>query len=214
MSTLLNYGNNIYTRPDTIRKICINSKSISFIKEVKRHALTICRNEISESYINKTCKTFTNGYVYIRENNILGFILWKLQIHKQDEQKNTELLPSKSLFIQLLCAEKTGTDFGYSMLSDVETYCVNTSIPTMSLEPGNTKLETYYHEYGFKLLCRYPKKIMTKPILELLTIPQNRAKTRKIRQNTLTTHDRQLIQYLSENGSKLEADINYTLFNT
>jgi hypothetical protein len=212
MDTLLNYKTNIYTRPENIKKIFITPKNVAFVRELKRNALTTCRGEISESYIKRTCKTFTHGFVYVRENKILGFILWKIDTAEPDAQINTDMMPSKQVFIQLICSEKTGTDFGYVMLSDVESYCVNNTIPFMCLEPGNGKLEMYYRNFGFMTLSRYPlKTIMCKPVLELLHVSQDRSKTRRRGRGALSTHDMKLITLLHKNGPRLEEELAQTI---
>lgn len=211
MNTLLNYKTNTYTRPDNIKKIFITPKNIPFVRELKRNALQTCREEISESYIKRTCKTFTHGFVYVRETKILGFILWKVDMLEPDAHIDTELMPSKQAFIQLICSEKTGTDFGYSMLSDVESYCVNNTIPVILLEPGNKKLEAYYHSFGFMTLSRYPIRTMCKPVLELLHVSQDRSKTRRKGRGTLSAHDAKVIAFLHENGLRLEEEIAQTI---
>jgi hypothetical protein len=211
---LQNYDTDIYTAPNKIKKIFINPAQLHFIKELKRHASEVCRNEISQSYINSTFNKFKNGFMYTIGNQLIGFIIWKIETYNFEEHLNTEHMPTKQLYIQIICAKKTDTNLGYTMLSDVESYCVKNGIPVISLKPVTKKIENYYHTYGFKTYAVLPEVIMTKPVEALLLLNINTSHTRKVgKKSKLNPHDKKLIQYLMDHSSELEEKINYERAN-
>lgn len=214
---LQNYGTDIYTAPDKIKRVLISHSDYRYAKVIKKHAIEVCRNGISQEYVNRVCNNFSNAYIYTVDGQMIGFILWKIKKNDPLEHFKPEYIPTKELYIQLICAKKTGANFGYTMLSDVESYCVKNAIPIMTLEPINAALETYYHNYGFKSDCLMRKGIilMTKPIEALLLSDKNTKHTRKAGRkiHPLEPHDRKIIQYLVDNGTELEEHINYVRVN-
>lgn len=214
---LQNYDKDIYTVPEKIKRILIDKSQYRYTKVIKKYAFNICRNGISQEYVNRVCNNFSNAYIYFVDDQIIGFIIWKLKKNDPLDHLNPTYIPTKELYIQLICAKKTGTNFGYTMLSDVESYCVKNGIPIVSLEPINISLETYYHKYGFitDSIIRGNIIIMTKPIVSLLLPNRNTRYTRKTGRKItlLDPHDRKLIQYLVDSSSELEEKINYIRAN-
>lgn len=211
--SLKDLGGNIYTFPPNIKRMFVDSKQTHMTRKLKAHADEICRNEIPQAYINKAFNKYRYGYVYVKGDEIMGFIIWDLIKKDSINTLNSEMYPSKYIYIHLLCAKKTGTNFGYKMLDDVESYCVKQGIPCIQLHAANMNLETYYKQYGFFTTQKYPEILMWKPIVALLHETNYRTnKTKRRRNNKLSENDKRIITFLSNEGPKLEEGLNYTLF--
>lgn len=205
-------NNNIYTFPSDIKRLFFDSKQCDMTRKLKAHAEEVCRHEISHSYIQKSLNKYRYAYMYVKGDEIIGFILWQSITKDAIHTLNSEMYPSKYVFIHLLCAKKTGTDFGFRMLSDVETYCVKHGIPCMELHAANRNLETYYKQYGFFTTQKYPEIRMWKPIITLLREDPTNYRTNKTRKRKqISDHDKKIIEFLSKEGASLEEGLNYTL---
>jgi hypothetical protein len=213
MSTIQYLGDNIYTFPPNIKRMFFDSKQGHMTRKLKAHADEVCRNEMPQAYINKAFNKYRYGYVYTKGDEIIGFIIWQVMTRDAINTMNSEMYPSKYVFIHLLCAKKTGTDFGFRMLSDVESYCVKNGIACMNLHAANIKLETYYKQFGFFTTQKYPEILMWKPIVTLLREENtNYKKTRKRRNARISEHDKKIIMYLNKEGASLEEGLNYSPF--
>lgn len=188
--------------PEGVKRTFIHSSQIHIVKELKRHVYDTCRGTISQEYINNSCNKFKDGYLYTKGNEIVGIVLWKIITPTAQQLEQNKELPTKYVFIQLLCTGISGERLGYTMLFDVEKYCVSHMIPVIILEPTHKYLEHYYRTVGFRLLSCYPNKMMTKPVERLLT--QSVSKTRRRMRNT---RDKRIIQYLLENGESMEQQL-------
>ena len=200
--------NNIYSKPGTLKRTFFRNTQREFIDEIKRHAYETCREDIGMEYIKNACNKCREGYVYTENAKIIGFIIWRVEHTKPGDVKNVNDFPSKDLYINLLCAEKTDYKLGRTMLFDVETNCINKKIPVIYLEPTSPKLEIYYRSFGYRTLAQLPKKVMTKPMTELL-IKKETTEIIKRRNKTLDAKDKRIIQYLADNGERIEAEILY-----
>jgi hypothetical protein len=207
---IIYYGDNIYTSPDNIIKKTVKPSQTSLVLEMKKHAYSVCRETISENYINNILNPFKsgfkNGFVYLDENNeIIGFIVWTIQ--KQDPIINmttSEPPPraSKYMYILLLCAKPTNTTLGYTMLWDAESYCIENAIPAMRLVPATKSLFPYYQKYGFITGQNLPNLVLYKPIVYLIQTPNLKYKTNKTRKRgrknkPLSENDRKAIEYMN-----------------
>jgi hypothetical protein len=201
---------NIYTSLIGSRRIFINSAQTFYAKKIKQHATDICRHKITQSYINSAINSYKNGYIYIIGDEIIGFVIWKLITLNPQLELSPNPIPTKHLFIQLICAQPTDTTLGYTMLYDVEQYCYQHNIPCMELHTNDIKLEEYYKTYGFYTTQKFPFIMMWKPVLELLTLNPRR-KTRKNSKTNISPHNRRVIEFLRDNGRNLEIGLNYTL---
>jgi hypothetical protein len=177
--------------PEDIQRTLLQSPQIHVIAEMKRHAYETCREAISQEYIHKSLKTCKNGYLYTKGNEIIGFVIWKIVTPTKLDLEMNDKLPSKYLFVQLVCAKSSGGQFGYTMLFDVEQYCAAHSIPMIILEPIHTTVENYYRSAGFRLLSLFPTKRMTKAV-DIQSVGRR---------------DKRIIKYLVENGESLERQI-------
>ena len=233
-SELKNFGINIYTAPNGLVRRDVVHGNTRLVKELFAHAQTVCRNQISEQYIadvlNPDKKSFSKGYVYSIDDEILGFVVWTIQyldkLKKPRIYKTKDYnppIPSKVLFIDLICAKGTGTTLGYKMIDDIENFCINNAIPCINLEPSDDDLIPYYEKIGFSRLSLYNSQ-MTKPIIQLIQNTSTNykiSKTRKLKYQTrkqLSERDKAVLEkYLidipkiSENIKNIE---NIMLLNT
>ena len=195
--------------PEDIQRTLLQSPQIHVVAEMKRHAYETCREAISQEYIHKSLKTCKNGYLYTKGNEIIGFVIWKIVTPTKLELEMNDKLPSKYLFVQLLCAKSSGGQFGYTMLFDVEQYCAAHNIPMIILEPIHTTVENYYRSAGFRLLSLFPTKRMTKAVESLIapSVKKTRKREKGKEKETLQGRDKRVIQYLVENGESLERQI-------
>lgn len=207
---LKNYGDNIYTSPNGILKRFVKPSQTSLVLEMKNHAYNICRESISETYINNILNPFKsgfkNGFVYTDENDeILGFIVWDIKKQEPNVIMSTTEPPplvSKHMYILLLCAKPTNTTLGYTMLWDAETYCIENAIPSMRLVPATKSLFPYYQKYGFITGQNLPNLVLYKPVLELLKLNPLNYRTNKTRKRgkkykLLSDKDRKAIEYMN-----------------
>jgi hypothetical protein len=224
MSSELKYlGTNIYTAPNGLHRRTVRHGHTSLVKELYAHAQTVCRDQISDQYIadvlNPDKKNFSRGFAYFIDDEIIGFVVWSIKnydklnagrIHMSS--RNIVTGPSKSLFIDLICAKQTGTTLGYTMLNDVENYCIDNAIPFMKLRPADDELIPYYEKYGFTLTSNEYGNIMSKGMVKLIDkMPSNykSGKTRKagrIRPQ-ISERDRLAIQKYLRDADKLSQNI-------
>jgi len=222
-SDLKNFGTNIYTAPNGLVRRTVRSGSMGLIKELYAHAMTVCRNQISEQYIadilNPDNIKFSKGYAYFLKDKLVGFVVWSIKNYDKlnagripMSSRNIVTGPSKSLFIDLICAKETGTTLGYTMLNDVENYCIDNAIPFMKLRPADDELIPYYEKYGFTLTSNEYGNIMSKGMVKLIDkMPSNykSGKTRKAGRirPSISERDRLAIQRYLRNADKLSRNI-------
>jgi hypothetical protein len=222
-SDLKNFGTNIYTAPNGLVRRTVRSGSMGLIKELYAHAMTVCRNQISEQYIadilNPDNIKFSKGYAYFLKDELVGFVVWSIKNYDKlnagripMSSRNIVTGPSKSLFIDLICAKETGTTLGYTMLNDVENYCIDNAIPFMKLRPADDELIPYYEKYGFTLTSNEYGNIMSKGMVKLIDkMPSNykSGKTRKAGRirPSISERDRLAIQRYLRNADKLSRNI-------
>jgi hypothetical protein len=226
MSSELKYlGTNIYTAPNGLHRRTVRHGHTSLVKELYAHAQTVCRNQISEQYIadvlNPDKKNFSKGYAYFLNNELIGFVVWSIKnMDKLNAGKinmtndTTPKGATKILHIDLICAKETGTTLGYTMLYDVENYCIDTAIPIIELDSSDIKLKPYYEKFGFMAVRPTPSYNivhMSKPVIQLLLdTPIKRGKTRRRGQiNKVTERDKKAIQFLVENGPEIAINIEH-----
>lgn len=206
---------NIYTSPDYVRRIYFNKRNRAFVDEIKEHAMNICRKKISQQYINKALRNFSDGYIYVDRNVIIGFIIWN--IIKSENTNNR--YPTKIANILLVCAEKTDTTFGYKMLDDVETYCAKNGISFMTLELAYDELEPYYKKFGFYRtnvpLFNNIKMSKAVNILINANFSKSRRRTQKSkhRYDPISKKDKALIEYYNANYENIEKEMIENLNN-
>jgi hypothetical protein len=209
--------NNIYKRPTSIKRIYFKSSDRHFVDKLKYDASDVCRNELTDEYIKKVLKKFKEGFIYIRDNQIMGFILWEIKNNKDRHVEGVLQKPLsdyKYMYIYLICAKKTNSDFGYIMLDDAEKHCIKKGVILMTLQPLNMELELYYRKYGFLLNTGRPYSddeviYMSKPVTELLNIfnnitPNNRRKTRKASKRLITTEQARVLKNIIDKGDDLD----------
>jgi hypothetical protein len=222
---LKNYGKNIYTAPNGLVRRNVVHGNKPLVKELFAHAQTVCRNQISEQYIadvlNPDKKNFSNGYAYFLKDELVGFVVWTIKnmdtIKPERPRKSNDNTPkgaTKILNIDLLCAKETGTTLGYTMLYDVEIYCIDEAIPFMKLTPAEESLIPYYEKYGFTLTSKEKETIMSKAIVALLkTNPHNykTAKTRKAKYTRpkLSERDKNAIESYLSYATQLSQNIKF-----
>jgi hypothetical protein len=197
----------IYTSPDYVKRIYFNKRNKAFVDEIKEHAMDVCRKKISQQYINRALKIFTDGYVYVNGKMITGFIIWNIIKTESNDQ------PTKILQVLLLCAEKTNTTFGYKILDDIETYAAKNGISFISLELAYNELEPYYKKFGFfrTNVPLFNKIRMSKPVNILLNSNFSRSRRgtqkSKHRYDPIPKKDRALISFYNNNFKDVEAEL-------
>jgi hypothetical protein len=129
-------------------------------KSLKTQASRICRNRISEQYINSVFKKFDFGYWYKDvNNNSIGFCIWK-----EKNELSKEIGSYNYINILLICADQYDLKLGKMMFCDIDTYCKNKNMRLIQLEAANLKLAEVYKDYGFTLERVNPPLIMSKDV--------------------------------------------------
>jgi hypothetical protein len=152
-----------------VSKRRINKKNKRTKLTLEEQAMAICKNELSERYIHNSFSKFDGGYIYydIDEDEILSFCLWKKYDSKHE----------KRLHILLLCAKYPEYALGSTMINDIEQYCFENKLNTLSVSPATDTLVGYYQKVGFIK----DTTDLTLMIKVLAPIPlKRRNKTRKI----------------------------------
>ena len=143
---------NIY--PDNITTKLIQSFNRSIIPVLRKRANEICKLLIGEKYIHSAFNRFKKGYTYTVNDTIIGFSLWK---EKNILYKNDNYI--KSLHIILICGNHKDFKLGKKILFDIESYCLDNNIGTISLEAANDDLVKYYIDNGY-VLSNIPKTLI------------------------------------------------------
>lgn len=151
-----------------ISKRRINIKNKQQKSSLAKQADSICRGRISREYIHTAFQKLSGGFVYYTsdEDTILGICLWKYY------------KPINTLHILLLCSKDPSYTLGKTIVNDVEYYCFENKIPTITLEPATEELFEYYAKLGFQIDVKNPNQM--KKELELMAIHKRNKKTRKI----------------------------------
>lgn len=111
------------TLPDGIKRIVTDgSKKRIHVPELKQHALTICRKKIDPRYINNALKKYTYGYLYVKENNIIGFAIWNVNYEVLDIT-TSEVVEKSYIHVLLICSEKKEYKLGQIIAADIEKLC-------------------------------------------------------------------------------------------
>jgi hypothetical protein len=148
---------NIY--PTDITRKLLNSKERTYISEVRRAAFGVCRTNISESYIHASFNKFKEGFVYIRDNAVMAFCIWKI---KTGLSKTNAYRPH--MVIYLVCSTQQPFNVLDMILYDVEQYCREKGVSIISLEPDNDTLREYYRTKGFAERDYYNPANMVKEV--------------------------------------------------
>jgi hypothetical protein len=122
----------------------------------------LCKDFLTERYIHNAFGKFDSGYIYSREEETIGFCLWK--VYKDN-----------SLHILLLCSRYPNYGLGKTMIQDIEYYCSENKISTISVEPASEILFDYYGKFGFILDEKdHTRMIKTISLLEIRRITKTR----------------------------------------
>jgi hypothetical protein len=151
----------------------INRKNKRTKLSLELQATSICKHQLSEEYIHNSFKKFDGGYVYYDrdEDGILGFCLWK--------KYTNETMPR--LHILLLCSKNANYSLGKTMLEDIEYYCLENKIPSITLNPATDDLYNYYKKYGFRMDIEPKDKGRMIKNIEVIHVARKRHnKTRRI----------------------------------
>ena len=128
--------------PGDMKRILFNeSKRKIFGPQLKRHAMEVCRNKISETYINNAIKQFTHGYLYMKGNEILGFALWEVHIINRESVTTNRPNLESYIDVRLVCSKNKENKLGSIISSDIERYCIKHHIHSIIMEPADSNLE-------------------------------------------------------------------------
>ena len=137
--------NNLFEISDVYRtnisRRRINKKNKKQKKSLELQAEFICRESLRDTFIHNVFQKFSDGYVYYNsdESNILGLCLWKY--YKE----------INNLHILLLCSKDPTYNLGKTILHDVEYYCFENKIKSITVAPADIDLFSYYSKLGFKI---------------------------------------------------------------
>jgi hypothetical protein len=133
----------------------------------------ICKEQLSERYIQNSFSKLDGGYVYYDrdESEIIGFCLWKKYTDPQGPR----------LHILLICTRYPQYSLGKTILDDIEYYCTETKIPRITLNPATEELYDYYQKNGFRMDNDPKDKDRMVKYIERIRISRRRHnKTRRI----------------------------------
>jgi hypothetical protein len=134
---------NIWEVSDTYRmnisRRRINRKQKSLKQSLESQANSLCKDKLTDRYIHNAFSKYDSGYVYYNtdEDEILGFCLWKLY--------------DTRLHILLLCSKYPEYALGKTMINDIEYYCFENKIKSITVAPADIDLFSYYSHLGFKI---------------------------------------------------------------
>lgn len=169
---------NIY--PNNINRTLFLSRDKERYLGLKNQAIQTCRNLISEIYIHSAFNKFKKGYLYKDDNEeIIGFCLWKENniIFKSGNQ-------TKNLHIILICTDDSiNYKLGGKILFDVESYCIDNKIPSITLEAANDNLVKYYEKAGYILVNNSRQKREMEKEIKIIQIDKKDSKIRKIKKD-------------------------------
>lgn len=160
---------NIYRTNISRRRIHKKNKKSKVSLEQQANA--ICKNLLSERYIHNAFGKFDSGYAYYDsdESQLLGFCLWKL----------SKAPTSSTLHILVLCSSDPQYSLGKTMIQDIEYYCFENKIESITVSPASQSLVGYYSKLGFST-----DKNDTSLMIKQLSLPhikrRRNNKTRKV----------------------------------
>jgi hypothetical protein len=145
----------------------INKKQKSLKQSLEAQANSLCKDKLTDRFIHNAFSKYDSGYVYYDadEDEILGFCLWKVY--------------ETHLHILLLCSKYPEYALGKTMLGDIEYYCFENKIKTITVNPADADLFSYYGQFGFKTMDTDQTQMMKS--LQPFTIQRRRKnKTRRV----------------------------------
>ena len=123
--------------PDSLERTLFH-KMDPIVKSLSKQSIMICRNKLSEQYIQKAFNKFHFGYCYRDlQNEVVGFSIWK-------EFTNED----RHIFIYLICSKLTYYKLGKIMLFDIESFAIKNKIYKIILKPVPDKI-SYYEDNGY-----------------------------------------------------------------
>lgn len=143
----------IYTLSSDIKRIYIDKSDMkrkrAIDKELKHHAMAICRRKISERYISSALNNYTNGYIYVKGKDIIGFALWKIFTDAIPSHASQETEIKRHIYVTLICSEHKEYSLGRAISRDIDRFCIKNNFYAIVIEPADSVLETYYQRAGY-----------------------------------------------------------------
>jgi hypothetical protein len=145
----------------------IHKKQKSLKQSLEAQANSICKDKLTDRYIHNAFSKYDSGYVYYDadEDEIIGFCLWKLY--------------EKGLHILLLCSKYPDYALGKTILGDIDYYCFENKINTISVTPADADLFSYYGQFGFTTMD-IDKTQMVKHVQPFTIQRRRKHKTRRV----------------------------------
>jgi hypothetical protein len=136
--------------------IYITPNNMDIVGEIRRITNVL---DIHPSYIELSFRKFKEGTVYFNNNDITAFCIWKIR---------TRLLPDlrtlKYLHIYLLYDSDSKYNNINKLLYDIELYCINNNIISISLYPIQTGAKEVYIRNAF-VTSSTDNQLMVKTVL-------------------------------------------------
>jgi hypothetical protein len=163
-----------------------------------------------DKYYNNVKNTFDNGYIYYKDGEIIGCILWKIReeyIPNKPSYIRTQYfknlsnrvkrcidIPGKrpdELTVLLVCCKLKGNNFFKHALKDVETYAIEKCIFYILLEPVNNTIKEYYQSYGFH---KYKKNTTNKRLVKPVNITFRKSNLKHTLKSKYNTVNKKLLK--------------------
>ncbi len=135
---------NVY--PTHIVKYELHARQRQLISKVRAVAYDTCRGKLPHEYIYSAFNKFKHGYIYVLDNKVNAFCIWKITDHALDAKTGHTIY---EMYIYLICGIKLDYRLLPRILDDSVHYCRHNNISTISLIPASNELKNYYIANGF-----------------------------------------------------------------
>jgi hypothetical protein len=135
---------NVY--PTNIVKHNLHARQRQLISKVRAVAYDTCRGKLPHEYIHSAFNKFKRGYIYVVDNKVNAFCIWKITDHAIDMETGNTIY---EMYIYLICGIKLDYRLLPRILDDSVHYCRHNNISSISLKPASDELKHYYIANGF-----------------------------------------------------------------
>jgi hypothetical protein len=207
---------NISTTVATLTKRFFTKKDRGIITYIKKNNDELCRDVIIPGYVNQSLNKFTNGIVYLHNELVRGFVLWKetTTTEYSKDTSDTDIIPKKILEGLLICTKKNSIRIGEQLMRDVDMYARENKFYAITLIPRTKELLELYKRYGFEIYGfgvgdnrpNMRKLIQPVPTASIKETRKSRSHSRK--------RKRERIEYYNELLPKeLQEEVNYKMMD-
>lgn len=178
------------TLPTELKRIYIDKTDMKrkrvIDKELKEYAMNVCRKKISERYINNALKTYTNGYIYLRGKDIIGFAIWNIDVHERMNIKTLEIDTKRHIHVLLICSESKENKLGQIISRDIDRFCIKNNFYAIIIQPADEELASYYQRVGYKKgIVKNVPAYLNDQMVKLVS-SSSLSKTRRVRRSNNT----------------------------